>query len=204
MGKISQDLNTRPKGTLTSDTIVNPKGCNNTRHAMATITRSGRRGNAPTSNEKQLVDDDQVIREEEIPINLQVHVEVRIDIYENVEETQYDVNLSREHIIDIQEPVVQKDKAHLQKPPPPYPQILAKKNSENQFKRFIQMIKGLPINVSLVEALEQMPDYAKFMKDLVTLKRSMNFETIKVTHQVSAIVHSMAPKLEDPNAFTIP
>ncbi|XP_070019615.1 uncharacterized protein [Nicotiana sylvestris] len=32
----------------------------------------------------------------------------------------------------------------------------------------------------------------------------MNFETIKVTHQVSAIVHSMAPKLEDPSAFTIP
>ncbi|XP_070040721.1 uncharacterized protein [Nicotiana tomentosiformis] len=32
----------------------------------------------------------------------------------------------------------------------------------------------------------------------------MNFETIKVDHQVSAIVHSMTPKLEDPGAFTIP
>ncbi|XP_070032749.1 uncharacterized protein [Nicotiana tomentosiformis] len=32
----------------------------------------------------------------------------------------------------------------------------------------------------------------------------MNFETIKVTHQVSAIVHLMALKLEDPGAFTIP
>ncbi|XP_070054481.1 uncharacterized protein [Nicotiana tomentosiformis] len=32
----------------------------------------------------------------------------------------------------------------------------------------------------------------------------MNFETIKVTHQVSAIVHSMAPKLGDIGAFTIP
>ncbi|XP_070004479.1 uncharacterized protein [Nicotiana sylvestris] len=42
------------------------------------------------------------------------------------------------------------------------------------------------------------------MKDLVKKKISMNFETIKVTHQVSAIVHSMAPKLEDPGAFTIP
>ncbi|XP_070048986.1 uncharacterized protein [Nicotiana tomentosiformis] len=46
--------------------------------------------------------------------------------------------------------------------------------------------------------------YAKFMKDLVTKKRSINCETIKMTHQVSAIVHSMAPKLEDPVAFTIP
>ncbi|XP_070010844.1 uncharacterized protein [Nicotiana sylvestris] len=48
-----------------------------------------------------------------------------------------------------------------------------------------------------------MPGYAKFMKDLVTQKRSMNFETIKMTHQVSAIVHSMDPKLEDPGGFTI-
>ncbi|XP_070054300.1 uncharacterized protein [Nicotiana tomentosiformis] len=49
-----------------------------------------------------------------------------------------------------------------------------------------------------------MPSYEKFMKDLVTKKRLMNFETIKVNHQVSAIVHSMAPKLEDPSAFMIP
>ncbi|XP_070028980.1 uncharacterized protein [Nicotiana sylvestris] len=49
-----------------------------------------------------------------------------------------------------------------------------------------------------------MHGYAKFMKDLVTKKRSMNFETIKVTYQVSAIVHSMTPKLEDPGYFMIP
>ncbi|XP_070039924.1 uncharacterized protein [Nicotiana tomentosiformis] len=64
-------------------------------------------------------------------------------------------------------------------------------------------MKSLSINVPLVEAQEQMPRYAKFMKDLVTKKRSMNCETIKMTHQVSAIVHSMAPKLEDPGAFAI-
>ncbi|XP_070005230.1 uncharacterized protein [Nicotiana sylvestris] len=65
-------------------------------------------------------------------------------------------------------------------------------------------MKSLSIDVSLVEALEQMPDYAKFMKDLVTKKRSMNFKIIKITHQGRAIVHSMTPKLEDPGAFTIP
>ncbi|XP_070022886.1 uncharacterized protein [Nicotiana sylvestris] len=48
-----------------------------------------------------------------------------------------------------------------------------------------------------------MPNYVKFMKDLVTKKRSMNFETNKVTHQVSAIVHSMAPELVELSAFTI-
>ncbi|XP_070035132.1 uncharacterized protein [Nicotiana tomentosiformis] len=66
------------------------------------------------------------------------------------------------------------------------------------------MMKSLSINVPLVEALEQIPGYEKFMKDLVTKKWTMNFETIKSTHHVSAIVHSMASKLENPGAFTIP
>ncbi|XP_070004624.1 uncharacterized protein [Nicotiana sylvestris] len=64
------------------------------------------------------------------------------------------------------------------------------------------MMKCLSINVPLVEALEQMLGYAKFMKDLVTKKRSMDCETIKMTHQVSVIMHSMAPKLEDSFTFT--
>ena len=38
------------------------------------------------------------------------------------------------------------------------------------------MLKQLSINDPLVEALEQMTDYAKFMKDLVTKKRLVTFE----------------------------
>jgi len=66
------------------------------------------------------------------------------------------------------------------------------------------MMKSLSINVPLLEEHEQMSGYAKFMKDLVTKKHFMDCETIKITHQVNAIVHSMAPKLEDPGSFTIP
>ncbi|XP_070019712.1 uncharacterized protein [Nicotiana sylvestris] len=121
-----------------------------------------------------------------------------------MEETQEDVNSSREHIIDIPELEMQKEKAPFPKPPPPYPQILTKKSGENQSKKFSQMMKSLSINVPIFKDLEQMPYYAKFMRNLVTEKWSMNFETIKVTHQVSAIIHSMDPKLVDPGAFMIP
>ncbi|XP_070008624.1 uncharacterized protein [Nicotiana sylvestris] len=102
------------------------------------------------------------------------------------------------------ETVVPKAKAPLPRPPLPYPQRLEKQKKENQFKKFIYMMKSLSINVPLMEALEQMSGYAKFMKDLMTKKRSMDYETIKMTHQVNAIVHSMTLKLEDPGAFTIP
>ncbi|XP_070055412.1 uncharacterized protein [Nicotiana tomentosiformis] len=75
----------------------------------------------------------------------------------------------------------------MSRPPPPYPQSLSKQNGEKKFKTFIDMMKSLSINVPLVEALEQMPDYAKLMKDLVTTKQSINFETIKMTHQTLEI-----------------
>nr|XP_016474235.1 PREDICTED: uncharacterized protein LOC107796032 [Nicotiana tabacum] len=153
---------------------------------------------------------DQVeLQEDDIPLVVEnvnddnLNEEVRIDIQGNEVETQEDMNPSREHIIDIPETVVPKAKAPLPRPPPPYTQRLAKQKNENQFKKFIDMIKSLSINVPLVEALEQMPDYSMFMKDLVTKKRSMECESIKMTHQVSAIVHLMAPNLEDTDAFTI-
>uniref|UniRef100_A0A1U7XYU0 Uncharacterized protein LOC104241551 n=2 Tax=Nicotiana sylvestris TaxID=4096 RepID=A0A1U7XYU0_NICSY len=174
-------------------------------HAMAVTTKSGKGGDATTSNQKMIVDKDVMVQEDENSRNVvQANEEVRIDIDKSVEETQEELNPSRKQVTDMPEPVVPKSKAPMRKPPPPYPQRLTKQNRENQFKNFIDMIKSLLINVSLVEALEQMSGYAKFMKDLVTKKRSMNWETIKMTHQVSTIVHSMAPKLEDPGAFTIP
>ncbi|XP_070022672.1 uncharacterized protein [Nicotiana sylvestris] len=202
LGQISQ--------ALPSDTIVNPKGENNIGHAMAVTTRSGKVGVASTSNAIKVMSDDVLVQEDDEQSNdVQVsdenmNEEVRIDIDDNVEETQNDVNPSREHVIDIPETVVPKAKDPLPRPPPPYPQRLAKQNNENQFKKFIDTMKSLSINVPLVEALEQMPGYTKFMKDLVTKKRSMNCEIIKMTHQVSVIVNSMALKLEDPGAFTIP
>ncbi|XP_070005935.1 uncharacterized protein [Nicotiana sylvestris] len=148
---------------------------------------------------------DGVVQEDEIPNNVvQANEEVRIDIDESVEETQEEVNPSREPVIDMLEPVVPKAKSPIPRPPPPYPQRIEKQNSENQFKKFIDMMKSLSINVPFVEALVQMSGYAKFMKDLVTKKILMNCETIKMAHKVSAIVNSMAPKLEDPGAFTIP
>ncbi|XP_049357950.1 uncharacterized protein LOC125822577 [Solanum verrucosum] len=50
-----------------------------------------------------------------------------------------------------------------------------------------------------------MPGYAKFMKELVTKKRSLEYETIEVPHSCSAIMtNESITKREDPGAFTIP
>ena len=91
------------------------------------------------------------------------------------------------------------------RPPPPFPQRLVKKTEDGKYQRFITMLKQISINVPLVEALEQMPGYAKFMKDLVTMKRSVTFEDDDRLQHCSAIAtRSLVQKKEDPGAFTIP
>ncbi|KAK4708643.1 hypothetical protein R3W88_029568 [Solanum pinnatisectum] len=91
------------------------------------------------------------------------------------------------------------------RPPPPFPQRLVKKNEEGKYRRFITMLKQFSINVPLIEALEQMPGYAKFMKDLVTKKRVFSFEDDDRLQHCSAIAtRSLVQKKEDPGAFTIP
>ena len=66
------------------------------------------------------------------------------------------------------------------------------------------MLKQLCINVPLVEDLEQMPGYAKFMKDLVTKKRLVTFENDdRMQHCISIPTRYLVQKKEDPGAFAI-
>ena len=89
--------------------------------------------------------------------------------------------------------------------PPPFHQRLVKKSEDGKYRRSITMLKQLSINVPLVEALEQMPSYAKFMKDLVIKKRLVTFEDDDRMQHCSAIAtRSLIQKKEDHGAFTIP
>ena len=61
-----------------------------------------------------------------------------------------------------------------------YPHASSKKDKKKQYKCFIDIFKQLQINISFSEALEQMPTYAKFMKDLlIKKKRIMDDEIVK-------------------------
>ena len=67
------------------------------------------------------------------------------------------------------------------------------------------MLKHHCINVPLVEDFEQMPGYSKFMKNLVTKKKSVTFEDDDRIQACSAIdTKSLVQKKEYSGAFTIP
>ena len=57
-----------------------------------------------------------------------------------------------------------------------------------------------------MEALEQIPNYVKFLKDILERKKRLGeFETIALTQESSHILQNKIPqKLKDPGSFTIP
>ncbi|KAH9780492.1 hypothetical protein KPL71_008099 [Citrus sinensis] len=90
--------------------------------------------------------------------------------------------------------------------PPPFPQRFQKQQQDKQFSKILGVIKQLHINIPFVEALQQMPNYAKFLKDILTKKiRLGEFETVALTQECSRMLQSKIPqKMKDPRSFTIP
>ena len=88
----------------------------------------------------------------------------------------------------------------------PYPKAQSKKDLEKHFKRFLDIFKRLEINIPFAEALEQMPTYAKFIKEILSKKhRYKDDETIQLDANCSVIIQKRFPKKEkDPERVTLP
>ena len=70
----------------------------------------------------------------------------------------------------------------------------------------MDILKKIHINIPFADALEQMPNYVKFLKDIISKKRRLEeFETVKLSKECSAILQKKLPqKLKDPGSFTLP
>ncbi|KAG8485643.1 hypothetical protein CXB51_018866 [Gossypium anomalum] len=92
------------------------------------------------------------------------------------------------------------------KPPIAYPAKLKKDCMDAQFGKFLKLFKQLHINLPFVEAISQMPTYAKFLKELLTNKRKFEeLSTVELNEECSAILQNKLPtKLKDLRSFTIP
>ena len=89
--------------------------------------------------------------------------------------------------------------------PPPFPQALRKnKNSVNQTE-MLEVLRQVKVNIPLLDMIKQVPTYAKFLKDLCTVKRCLNVnKKAFLTEQVSAIIECKTPvKYKDPGCPTI-
>ena len=90
--------------------------------------------------------------------------------------------------------------------PPPFPQALRGKKKETQQAGILEVLRQVKVNIPLLDLIKQVPAYAKFLKDLCTIKKGLGIEKKAfLTEQVSAIIQSKYPvKYKDPGCPTIP
>ena len=99
----------------------------------------------------------------------------------------------------------QKEKVQAYTPAVPFPQRLQKAKKEEQFSKFLEIFKKIEINITFTDAITQIPNYAKFLKDILSKKKKIVEEgVVSLTATCSAIIQKSLPtKMKDPSSFTI-
>ena len=88
---------------------------------------------------------------------------------------------------------------------PPFPQTIQKKKNHVKQTEILEVLREVKVNIPLLDMIKQVPTYAKFLKDLCTVKRSLNVnKKVFLTEQSSAIIGNKTPvKYKDPGCPTI-
>ncbi|XP_062093732.1 uncharacterized protein LOC133799748 [Humulus lupulus] len=188
LGQLANELRNRPQGTLPSDT-ENPRR-DGKEQCKAITLRNGKNLELTEDNCKRNSE----------PTSIQSSVD-KGDKTVNSKNSNGDPEAIAAAI-----PQQNATVKPMSKPPPPFPQCFQKQQQDGQFRRFLDVLKQLHINIPLVDVLEQMPNYVKFLKDILTKKRRLGeFETVALTKCCSAIQkNKIPPKLKYPGSFTIP
>nr|GEV72715.1 reverse transcriptase domain-containing protein [Tanacetum cinerariifolium] len=77
---------------------------------------------------------------------------------------------------------------------------------EAQYGKFLDMIQAVRINVNPIDVLAGMPNYGKFLKELVSNNHKLEqISSVFLSDESSAIIQNkFQPKLGDPRSFLIP
>src|ERR1044072_4620233 len=217
VGKLAKQLSEQSASTSFSPTTqANPK-----EHCKAITTRSGRvcdekrkvveRKKKVVEKDEEVVEEDVVEKDDEVVVEKNDDVDVEDDLVENevVVENEKENGVVEKEKVEEKKKKMRKGKEKEVNYPLrnlPYPHLPSKKDDAKHYARFMDIFKQLQINIPFTEALEQMPKYAKFMKDILTKKkRYTDQETIMVDTSCSAIIQRTIPKKEsDPGRVTLP
>ena len=114
------------------------------------------------------------------------------------EETEKEKEVELERIV-IREDSMKKNM------PTPFPQALKGKKKITNQAEIWEVLRQVKVNIPLLDMIKQVPTYAKFVKDLCTVKRGLGIEKKAfLTEQVSAIIQSKTlVKYKDPGSPTI-
>ncbi|XP_070028715.1 uncharacterized protein [Nicotiana sylvestris] len=146
---------------------------------------------------------EQVVKVEESEQKVEVEEPSVVEVEKVLEELKVQ-EVNREEVKEkVKE--IPKTLPPIPRPHAPFPQRLARKVDDSKLERFYDILKQLSVNIPFVEAFQEMPGFDKYLKDLITKKRTTKNEVVNVTHRVSSIIAtSTVQKKEDTGAFTIP
>ena len=191
MGNFQQE-----KGKLPSQTIQNPQGQNNVgisspndvtfEHCKAVTTLRSRKTIDKTIQPKEF--------SKETTKDFQ-NEPARDD------EVSDKPHVPRTDVVDV-EP--EKEKATCA-PPAPYPHRLRAPKKLNNHSEIYELFKQIKVNIPLLDAIKQISSYAKFLKELCTVKRKLgvNKDAFMAEQSTSLIRNNLPPKYKDPGSPTI-
>ena len=196
------NLNTvNEKGKFPSQPHQNPKGIHEVeskdedsskvRDVQAIITlRSGKEVHQPEHDQRKAKEDKADRKEEKKKEQKGKEVQMKESIIPSMGE---------EPQILLKEGMM---KNHM---PPPFPQALRGKKPIKNAYEILDVLRQVKVNIPLLDMIKQVPTYAKFLKDLCTVKRGLNVtKQAFLTEQVSAIIQCKSPiKYKDPGCPTI-
>ena len=155
VGQLALTLQKETKNAFPNDTQKNPKNC------MVVQLRSGREMSSSRVKKNEKTDQ----KEEK-----EIGKEDGMNNSEQTAETKKQVQLKQPGVTGEQK---QKEKIQAYTFAVPFPQRLQKAKREEQFSKFLEIFKKIEINIPFVEAITQMPNYAKFLKDILSKKKKI-------------------------------
>ncbi|CAN6570921.1 unnamed protein product [Malus baccata var. baccata] len=185
----------RDPGQLPSSTIPNPKG--GFESAKAITLRSGKEVGAGSSSKTGHNEDEILQMEEEESKQPTARVVPPLPQVSNAPKPS---NLSNKG-----KNVLNSSPTNVFPLNVPFPSRFLQSKNEEEEKDVLETFRKVHVNIPLLDAIKQIPKYAKCLKKLCTTKkRTREKEVVHVSENVSAILQrKLPPKCKDPGSFTI-
>ncbi|KAM2617841.1 hypothetical protein TB1_034203 [Malus domestica] len=184
----------REQGRLPSSTVVNPKG--GFESAKAITLRSGKEvGIEPKPSKSGPKEDEKLKIEEEDQAKTTARIEQSLP---QPPKHSNSANTGKKGPIPFNSNVIPPDV--------PFPSRFLQSKNKEDAKDVLETFRKVQVNIPLLDAIKQIPKYAKFLKKLCTTrKRFREKEVVHVSENVSAMLQrKLPPKCKDPGSFTIP
>ncbi|CAN6544183.1 unnamed protein product [Malus baccata var. baccata] len=195
MGQIAEFMGQiREQGRLPSSTVVNPKGGFET--AKAIMLRSGKQVGADSNTSKSSQDEeDKLLKEEAQRAKPTAKDDQTLPPPPSPPKPSPSTKVSPNSTFSSSIPLNV-----------PFPSRFRQSKKEEAEKDILETFRKVQVNIPLLDAIKQVPRYAKFLKELCTTRRRIsNKEVVQVSENVSAVLQrKLPPKCKDPGSFTIP